>query len=945
MLASKPGYRWIAAALLGAVGLLLNLFPVPLSPGTDLLFGGIASLLAAVALGPVPGLLAAAIASVRTLWLWGHPWAWLIFSAEAWTVGYLVHRWDRRPLSADLLFWLFGGVPLLFLTYGLLMGVEGVTAAVLFLKQPFNGFINALAVEALLLFPAVRRLLRLRREPRLRSTLAVVVTLAAVIPTLIFGIWVGRREWERNLERSRERARMFASVYASQVEQHVLTHARAVRSVAEAAELRGIFDPEQLQRLVAAESEQFPGFVNMYAANSRGVAVAFYPPTNPAGDPLIGLDFSDRPYFRELRQTRETVISDVFAGRGGTDLPLVVIAHPIVLADTLAGYVLGALSLGGFPAPDPVPDPTERVRVVDARGTEAYDSRSVYRPGERPRTFADSVAFAAIQGVGASGTTVYEGSGATAAASTTAARMLAGVARVPSLGWWVWVERPYAVIQAFVSEAYTRLLGLLIAVMLLALLVSDRLARYLAGPLLHLRAVTGRLAAGDLHSRVGRFPAVVPMEVRELGRGFDEMADALAGRTEQLEELGELARSFASTLDADELLRRVTEAATRLIDTDGCGIALLGPRGRILRAADSTAGLLASSAGEEIPVDRSLAGPAVRTGRSILVASIDPRARLLAEAPGTLGSVICAPLIGPGGVLGILVGVRAHSNPDPFSPEDQRLLESLAQHAAIALRNAQLLEAAQAASRAKSDFIATMSHELRTPLNAVLGHLQLLEMEIHGPISDEQRQALGRIEAASRHLRGLIEEVLSFARIEAGRTEINVQPVELGALVEEVAAVIEPLAREKDLRFSVHPVPGGCHLPTDPDKVRQIVINLAGNAVKFTERGSVTLRVEPEGEGWRVEVEDTGPGISEEDRERLFQPFEQLQSGFSREHGGTGLGLYLSWRYAALVGGRIEVESEPGRGSTFSLLLPPEPPRAEEEGARVESEATEAGAR
>ena len=240
------------------------------------------------------------------------------------------------------------------------------------------------------------------------------------------------------------------------------------------------------------------------------------------------------------------------------------------------------------------------------------------------------------------------------------------------------------------------------------------------------------------------------------------------------------------------------------------------------------------------------------------------------------------------------------------------------------MENARLLEAAQAASRAKSDFIAAMSHELRTPLNAVLGHLELLELGIHGELTRPQQESLERIGAATRHLRGLIEEVLSFARLEAGRTDLQLTEVELDEVVREVAAVIEPLARQKQLDFAVESDPGE-GMRTDADKVRQILINLAGNAVKFTDAGEVRISVESReapADEIVVSVSDTGSGIAPEDQDRLFRPFEQLESGYSRRHGGTGLGLYLSRQYATLLGGRIEVNSEVGRGSTFSLVLP-----------------------
>lgn len=909
-------HRWVAGALLGAAGLALNyLFSISLSPGTDLLFGGVTYLLAAVAFGPGPGMVAAMIASLPTIALWYQPYAWGIFALEAASVGYLAGRWNRRPLTADFLFWLFAGPPLFYLSYHLGLGMEGVLAAFVFVKLVFNGFVNALVVEALLLVPWVRQALGIAAAPLLRSGLAVVLFLLSVIPALFLGIREGQREWRRSVSRAEDRAVLLAQSYASKLEQYTMLHAHAVRSVAGAAQWRGEWNPERLQALLEAEDAHYPGFANMYAGNARGVTVAFNPRVNALGQSTIGMDFSDRPYFHRVRDTRRTVISEVFAGRGAVNEPLVIIAHPIILADTFAGYVVGAIDLKALPPPAFTLDPDERLRVADSEGRVVLDSRRPYRAGEAPQVLADSAAFRAVRRLGnRTGATTYEQGSPMAAASRTAARVMMGVAPISSAGWSVWVERPLSTIQNAVGLAYARLLGLLIGVMLLSVLVSNVLARWMAAPLLRVRDTAAALAAGDLTARVGLLREDVPGEIAELGRQFDNMAASLAGRTEELEELGEIARSLASTLDTDELLRRITDSAVRLVESDGCGIALLRNGGAYM----------------EVVTTAGPAGPAVGT---ILHSSEDPTL----DGGGYTASV---PLKVGQEKMGLLVAVRREQR---FGPADQALLSAFADNAGVALRNARLLEDAQAASRAKSDFIATMSHELRTPLNAVLGHLELLEMGIHGETTPAQQEAMGRIGAATRHLRGLIEEVLSFARIESGRTEVNLAPTDLCALTEEVAAVIEPLAQQKSLGFAVERCTDAPTIPTDPDKVRQIVINLAGNAVKFTDAGEVRIAVQERDDQVVLTVSDTGPGIATQDQERLFQPFEQLQTGFTRAHGGTGLGLYLSGRLAEILGGRIEVESELGRGSVFSLVLPRSGPRG---GAKTRVDApVSAGAR
>ena len=941
--------RWAAGAGLGVLGLLLNFFEVPLTPGIELLFGGVAYLLAAAALGPGPGFLAAAIASVRTVWLWNHPWAWLNFGLEGLVVGWLVTRGKRRPLTADALFWLFIGVPILIGTYRGILGVSGTTATIIFLKQPFNGLVNALIAEALLLVPAVRRALQIEGAPRLRSALALIVSLSAVIPALIFGIWAGQREWARSVELAEDRVEFAARSYGSKLEQYLRLHAQVVRSAAEMVEQRSETDPARLQQLLAAEYQDFPGFLNLYIVDVQGRTLASFPQAELPGSRFPSLDSGENAYLRQLRGTRATTIAEVFPGRGRSEAPLVLIAHPVERGNTVDGYVAGTLNLRVLPRPVVATMYADRLRVVEDGGVLIYDSDRPYRAGDRLRRISDPAALARAVGSGESGTTIYREASSVAAASRTAAQVLVGFAPLALLDWWVWVEYPFEKIEQAVAAPYARLLGLLVALIFLAGLFSTWLAAWLSVPLLRVRGTAAALAGGDLRARVRELPGVVPQEVADLGRGFDEMADALAGRAEESEELSEIARSLASTLDMNELLQRVTDTAMRLLEPDGCGIALLQPDGKALRAAEYTLGLLQSTAGHEFPVDGSLAGWALRVRRPVRVDNVarDDR-RTLRGSVGVrdVGSAIVAPLIGRSGPLGTLTAVRAQSSPVPFTNDELRLLERLAQNAAIAVENARLLEQAQAASRAKSDFIAAMSHELRTPLNAVLGHLELLELRIHGELTRAQRESLERIGAATRHLRGLIEEVLSFARLEAGRTDIRLTEVELDEVIREAAAVIEPLARQKQLDFTVESnLDEGVR--TDADKVRQILINLAGNAVKFTDAGQVRILVESREtrpDEIVVSVSDTGSGIAPENQVRLFRPFQQLESGYSRRHGGTGLGLYLSRQYAALLGGRIEVQSELGKGSTFSLVLPRQGPN-EAAGEASDSEESVSSAR
>ena len=434
--------------------------------------------------------------------------------------------------------------------------------------------------------------------------------------------------------------------------------------------------------------------------------------------------------------------------------------------------------------------------------------------------------------------------------------------------------------------------------------------------------------------------AVIAIENTRLLNELRDRSTELARSVAELRALGKVGQAVSSSLDLETVLHAILVNACEMSDSGGGAIyAFNEARGDFELAAGHGMGpsLIAAVRQHRPRVGDTIVGRCAAEKKAVQVADLAREtdhplyATLRSEG---VRAVLAVPLLHQDRVIGALIVRRKRVG--SFAPETVDLLQAFATQSALAIQNARLFHEIEeksrqleAASRHKSQFLANMSHELRTPLNAIIGLTEMLREEADGPEFEGFVEPLERVQRAGKHLLGLINDVLDLSKIEAGKIELQEEDVDLAALARDLVVTAQPLADKNANRLALEcPADIGA-IRADPMRLRQVLLNLLSNACKFTEKGTVTLSVARAprngGGGIALAVADSGIGMTPGQIGKLFTEFTQADSSTTRKYGGTGLGLAISRRLIEMMGGGIDVESAPGKGSTFRVWLPAEP--------------------
>ena len=928
----KPAkYSNLLLLALILAGLAGNHFKFPFFLNIEFLFGSIFAMLALQFLGAGRGVLAAALISSYTCVLWNHPYAIIIMTAEVAAVAWLTTRRKVGMVLADTLFWLIIGMPLIFLFYYLALNVPLSNAYVITTNKAMNGIANVLAARLIYTGFVLRsRSAQISYREIVYNLLAFFV----LCPSLIL-LSVGSRADFIETDHA-IRSNLMAT---SQRLGHFLNDWVENRKppVYKLAEMAAKKSPQQMQPFLEQAVKADPNFIRMGLQDREAVTRAFFPPTDKSGQSTIGKSFADLPFIPELKQALKPMLSETLLSRFNGPKPIVRVVAPVVIDGKYSGFVAGILSLEQIRGQldKSLAENVTFYTLLDKNGhvimTNRADQR-VMTPFERGK--------GTFKAFDKSSITYWEPAPASNQPFTgqlNESLYVAGTSIGEQAEWRLMLEQPTMPFHEKLYKNYTSKLTLLFFVLIGSLALAEYLSRKIVATLGKLRTLThelpDKLASGATEIV---WPESGIKEASHLINNFREMADSLS-------------EQFARTWRINESLeKRVGERTEELYRANNELISEINERKVVEKALGKSVGLYHSLvetsqdviwqcdpegiftflnlAAEQVfgyevheMIGKKFSDFQTPENAEYLLTKLEPSIE-----GGSLDSFESVFTSKSGKEIYLEIkamflndenGEIAGLSGTAYDFTERKLMEK------------ELLQAkssAEAANMAKSNFLATMSHEVRTPMNCVVGMLQLMEQS---GLTAEQQEYAESAKKAGFDLVHLLNDILDLSKIEADKIELEKINFNLQREISDIINILSPSASEKGLKLAASiesDVPVA--LKGDSGRLRQIIINLVGNAVKFTPKGSVTVQVRKEAEDEQSAtltflVIDSGIGIAADKLEQVFEYFTQADSSTTRTFGGTGLGLAISRRLVELMGGAIGVESVEGQGSTFRFTV------------------------
>lgn len=926
----------IGLVLAVGAGYLGNYLSLPLFFSVEFIFGSVITLMVASLYGPVWGTIAAAIASTYTYIAWGHPYAFIIMTCEVLFVGLLLQRTRQNILLLDAIYWFTLGMPMVWLFYHGFLHFAPIQAGVIVLKQSVNGILNALIASLILTYLPVSQWLGRRQRLKtlsLRETLFNLLVAFVFLPTLLLTVWQGQQVFNDIQTNIAGELESTATTVVSEVRFWYEQHLRAIEELAAIARSSADSPSLSLQQSTTQLEKAFPDFLKMYVTDEEGIIIAASPTTDDKGEPIIGISIASKPSFLQAKTSRQASISEIHTG-STTTIPHVGLSVPLLgESKSFLGLAYGSL---GFEQIEKLLtntasnhqlnitliDNTSHVIASSSAEMAPMQKFKAYKGGQK-RSIAPNIYQWLPDG------------------KAILARWMGSfyVTEAPlgnDIPWRLVMASPTAPFINQLQLGYINNLALMLSLTAVALIGALVLSRQLVTPLSQLATTSTNLPEKLLSKETPDWPQSPITEIKSLADNFQEMAISLQGKFQELN---------AAKLTLEERVKERTEQ-------------LRLSQERLQLALDST--------------EDGLWDWNIITNECYY----SPRwFQMLEYQPGELDYRTSSweQLIHPEDVEKVTFTLQEHLAGRGNYELEHRLRQKSGNWLWILARGkvverdengrplrmvgtniditprkqaeAELQEAkamAEAANRAKSQFLANMSHEIRTPMNGILGMAGLLATT---NLDGEQRDFVDTIKTSADNLLVIINDILDFSKLEAGEMQLENVEFEVKACLEEVMKLLSPPGAAKGLSIETFVAPEVPKtLQGDVGRLRQVLLNLAGNAIKFTDRGQVSIRVTLEHSSTlpstvpfmlngtpdsppitipvRFAVRDTGIGIAPGDRQKLFQSFSQVDPSMTRKYGGTGLGLAICKQLVELMGGKIDVESEPGVGSTFRFVVP-----------------------